>query len=342
MLATHRWIFYLLLSKYSLSTDGFQWSDAQQSSHVTSTSLGLQASLPCDYMLTSSERVSMRTFHVMAWSKEDPKGSGNWTGVAIKSSLQPEPQIIYQRGQIQMENNTLIISQVSLDDDSNYKCEISSSFYTTPFVAQLNVLFAPMDAQISTEAVAIPHGESLKMECKARANPAPSYAFFLNDNLLQNTSSGQLVIKTASSRFHGGTYSCVPTNILGRGSAATVTISVLAPRPSEPSSPLSIEYIAAAAAIGGALLIIIIILITIICHNKKPTEESAETKCRMRTNKPVVMQVDAAESYVGPGMYSSQSLEVVNDSQYITGRCRLSSTLSLQNCDLGTPRVTQL
>ena len=67
-------------------------------------------------------------------------------------------------------------------------------------------------------------GTTLELNCKTDANPdAHIYHFYLNNNLIGNSSSG--VFNTTVKE--DGVYTCVPINTVGTGDNATVSITAV-------------------------------------------------------------------------------------------------------------------
>ena len=86
------------------------------------------------------------------------------------------------------------------------------------------------DAPSSTNLITVPGNTTLlrdsniSLNCSTDANPdAHIYHFYLNDNLIGNSSSG--VFKTTV--MADGVYTCVPINAVGTGDNATVSITVV-------------------------------------------------------------------------------------------------------------------
>lgn len=128
----------LFISFPSIS-DGFQWSIHQQANHVVDVVVGSDVSLPCDYELTSQEQQEASIFHLLTWTREEPINSGEWAGLAVRSTLTGS-KVIYDNPQrIFIINNTLTVRNVAVKDHTQYQCAFQSSFFTTPSIIQLNV-----------------------------------------------------------------------------------------------------------------------------------------------------------------------------------------------------------
>jgi len=87
-----------------------------------------------------------------------------------------------------------------------------------------------VDAPSSTNLITVPNNiillreSGISLDCSTDANPdANFYHFFLNDNLIGNSSSG--VFNTTA--IEDGVYTCVPVNTVGTGDNATVGITVV-------------------------------------------------------------------------------------------------------------------
>jgi hypothetical protein len=126
-----------------LLLDCFKWTRNQQSSHVINSGLGSDVTLTCDFLLSTKEESAMQQFHLIYWTREIPTGSQKWQGLATRTNLISNslPQIIYHdKSRILMQNNSLKILNLVSEDDTQYQCEVKSSFYTTPSLVKLNVL----------------------------------------------------------------------------------------------------------------------------------------------------------------------------------------------------------
>ena len=87
-----------------------------------------------------------------------------------------------------------------------------------------------VDAPSSTNLITVPNNTTLlreskiSLDCSTDANPdAHIYHFYLNDNLISNSSSG--VFNTTV--MTDGVYTCVPVNTAGTGDNATVGVTVV-------------------------------------------------------------------------------------------------------------------
>lgn len=135
---------YFHLVLYSVlivaTAEGFQWTSAQQSRDVISVVAGSSVTLPCEYELTSQEQRYANSFHMVTWTREAPQGSGNWLGIAIKSSLLGSKVLADDPTRVTLVNGTaLALSRVTETGYSRYQCAFQSSFPTTPFTIRLSV-----------------------------------------------------------------------------------------------------------------------------------------------------------------------------------------------------------
>ena len=90
--------------------------------------------------------------------------------------------------------------------------------------------YLPVDAPSSTNLITFPNNTTVLREsnislfCSTDANPdAHIYHFYLNDNLIGNSSSG--VFNTIA--MADGVYTCVPVNTVGTGDNDSVRITVV-------------------------------------------------------------------------------------------------------------------
>ena len=87
-----------------------------------------------------------------------------------------------------------------------------------------------VDAPSSTNLITVPNNttvlreSNISLDCSTDANPeARIYHFYLNDNLIGNSSSG--VFNTTV--MADGVYTCVPVNTIGTGDNHSVSITVV-------------------------------------------------------------------------------------------------------------------
>ena len=120
-------------------SDAFQWSYFQQANHVINVVLGSDVSLPCDYVLTPQEQQEADIFHLLTWTREQPFNSDNWAGLAVKSTLTGSKVIYDDPQHIFIMNNTLEVTNASVEDHTRYQCAFQSSFFSSPSTIELNV-----------------------------------------------------------------------------------------------------------------------------------------------------------------------------------------------------------
>ena len=90
--------------------------------------------------------------------------------------------------------------------------------------------YLPVDAPSSTNLITVPNNTTvlresdISLDCSTDANPdAHIYHFYLNDNLIGNSSSG--VFNTTV--MADGVYTCVPVNTVRTGDNDSVSITVV-------------------------------------------------------------------------------------------------------------------
>ena len=88
--------------------------------------------------------------------------------------------------------------------------------------------FYPTDLPTSVSITTLPsnhtilRGAALSLNCTEDANPdAHIYHLYLNDNLIDNSSSGVF----STTVMADGVYTCVPINTIGTGDIATVNVT---------------------------------------------------------------------------------------------------------------------
>ena len=120
-------------------SEGFQWSFKQQATDIMDVAVGLDITLPCEYVLSPQEQQEANTFHLLTWTREEPMNSNNWTGLAVKSTLTGSKVIYDDTQRISFTDGTLTLKNVNAKDHTRYQCAFQSSFFTTPSTIQLNV-----------------------------------------------------------------------------------------------------------------------------------------------------------------------------------------------------------
>ena len=87
-----------------------------------------------------------------------------------------------------------------------------------------------VDAPSSTNLITVPNNttvlreSNISLDCSTDANPdAHIYHFYLNDNLIGNSSSGAF----NTTVMVDGVYTCVPINTVGTGDNDSVSITVV-------------------------------------------------------------------------------------------------------------------
>ena len=101
--------------------------------------LGSDVSLPCEYVLTPQEQQEANIFHLLTWTREQPFNSEHWAGLAVKSTLTGSKVIYDDPQHIFITNNTLQVTNVSVEDHTRYQCAFQSSFFSSPSTIELNV-----------------------------------------------------------------------------------------------------------------------------------------------------------------------------------------------------------
>ena len=102
-------------------------------------------------------------------------------------------------------------------------------FANINYLTSLFILYttdSPTSTMITTfpQNTTVLRGATVSIKCTTDANPdAHIYHFFLNDNLIGNSSSG--VFHTTV--MADGVYTCVPINADGTGDNATVSITAV-------------------------------------------------------------------------------------------------------------------
>lgn len=75
---------------------------------------------------------------------------------------------------------------------------------------------APFDIAINPVYVDVVAGDSFEATCTAKGDPAPSFAWYYSDRMIQ---TGPKLTVTSSVSTDDGLYTCVATNALGMAQA---------------------------------------------------------------------------------------------------------------------------
>lgn len=289
------WVLLLFLNSVVL-LEGFQWSYQQQANHVIDVVAGLNVALPCDYVLTPQEQQQADIFHLLTWSREQPYNGDEWAGLAINSTMTGSKVIYDDPQRIFITDRTLNVMNVTEEDHTRYQCSFRSSFFTSPSIIELNVQYKPTDTQLSSSVEPAQEGKLLVITCAARANPSAEYKFYHNNNLISSSSTGVLTFISVKKEDQG-TYRCVPSNKLGDGPEASLTVTV------EDGEEFPVWGY---AAIGGGVLFVLLIasLIIIYCRSKKHNKED---KGDMGSQNNISRQGTKRGSHIGPTIYGDQT-----------------------------------
>lgn len=214
----------ILVHKFIL-LDGFQWSIHQQANHVVDVVVGSDVSLPCDYELTSQEQQEASIFHLLTWTREEPINSGEWAGLAVRSTLTGS-KVIYDNPQrIFIINNTLTVRNVAVKDHTQYQCAFQSSFFTTPSIIQLNVQYPP-EITIMPSSQEVKEGFGVTLVCNASGNPRPKITWTKQGSNTVLSTAETLSLNNLVREDDGSVYICNMQNNLG-SQQANATIAML-------------------------------------------------------------------------------------------------------------------
>ncbi|XP_078379812.1 hemicentin-1-like isoform X12 [Oculina patagonica] len=143
----------------------------------------------------------------------------------------PPPKVAWIRsGQVLVKNNANMIPSINRSQAGTYECiawnGIGNNFTTN---CTVDVQYPPASTMITTlpSNTTVLINAAVSLMCATVANPAAHiYHFYLNNNLIGNSSSGVLNITVKAD----GVYTCVPINMVGTGDNATVSVTaVVAP-----------------------------------------------------------------------------------------------------------------
>lgn len=263
---------------FCLRSDAFSWSPAQLGKNTILSRVGSTAVLPCDYLLSPSEQARASSFFVLSWSREQPRGSGQWATLVLDS-----PPTFLGRQDLNLNDrfhfgikSSLRVYGVTEEDDTNYRCEYRSSFPTTPTKVRLNVQYKPKETQLKARSTILKFGQKLFLNCSSRANPSPHYQIYRNGNLVQNSGKGEFHVKEVD-RSHAGEYKCVPMNQFGEGPEKTLTITVEGSATTAKNRDSFFDDFpmwAFGAIAGGFLIIVVLTVVACRCRNARDEGKS--------------------------------------------------------------------
>lgn len=306
----------LFLAPDLISLEGFQWSFKQQATDVMDVAVGLDITLPCEYVLSPQEQQEANTFHLLTWTREEPMNSNNWTGLAVKSTLTGSKVIYDDTQRISFTDGTLTLKNVNAKDHTRYQCAFQSGFFTTPSTIQLNVQYKPTETQMTTPSSEVKEGEPFQITCTARANPSPEYKFYRGNKLIRWTSTGLLSFASVKSE-DAGTYRCVPNNKIGDGPEATVTFTV---KVAGDPFPVWAYYVVG----GGVLFLIFTTAVIAVCCARKDKKKSDKRRKKSQQQGKTLRPRDARESHVGPGAFYMDNMNGGTEIPHLNGALSFS------------------
>ncbi|XP_048588798.1 titin isoform X2 [Nematostella vectensis] len=121
---------------------------------------------------------------------------------------------------------TLTISKVTVQDEGNYTCNVSSSCGTTLNTSFIIVDYKPENTTLRVNTTNACVGEMVQLNCSAVGKPAEiTYILKMNGKLMSQ--NGISLVRLNSPVVH--TFACIPNNTAGSGQEANLTIPVSEP-----------------------------------------------------------------------------------------------------------------
>lgn len=100
------------------------------------------------------------------------------------------------------------------------------------FKFSLIVVYRPINTSLNTDlrGDSVIANTTIKISCRAQANPAAKYQFYKNQVSLKNDTTGSdvsVITTSVSDRIKQVNYSCIPFNKFGAGPTKVITLTVL-------------------------------------------------------------------------------------------------------------------
>uniref|UniRef100_A0ACB8FSN0 Uncharacterized protein n=1 Tax=Sphaerodactylus townsendi TaxID=933632 RepID=A0ACB8FSN0_9SAUR len=127
------------------------------------------------------------------------------------------------------KNETLMFTHINRNDTANYVCQGVNRFSSQFSEAhRLEVFYGPDRPVIKPQESVYNEGSNLSLSCLADSNPSANYAWWFNDELLEDQYGSQLLILDLL-KSSAGNYTCNATNNhTGYSNASSLEISILA------------------------------------------------------------------------------------------------------------------
>jgi len=165
------------------------------------------------------------------WMKLDPVDRNNDLPITTGTTLiltDPRFHITYVPDS---SSYRLRIEDIQETDGAIYQCQVLISL-TDKEVAEVPLIVRqpPVISDNSTRSVVATEGQRIELKCYASGYPPPEIYWRRQDNAILPTNTsvfkGNVLVFPSVRKEHRGTYYCVATNVVGRGSRRNVDVEV--------------------------------------------------------------------------------------------------------------------
>ncbi|XP_044297699.1 cell surface A33 antigen [Varanus komodoensis] len=203
---------------------------------------------------------------------------------------------------------SIIISQLTMDDNGTYSCSVRISAESTLKIADMELLVLVPPSNPECKIIGkLEYGENINLTCNsAEGSPKPTYSWTSYDAQNQprkhmgtEIAGGMLLLKNISADTTGY-FVCLASNSAGQRNC-NMSVAV---------QPPSMNFALFGGIIGGSVALIIIISIGVYCcccrDSKNNQYEQTETENNYHSQEPVRIRGPREEEDYNTGKYSPQ------------------------------------
>ncbi|XP_043971705.1 B-cell receptor CD22-like isoform X2 [Gambusia affinis] len=155
--------------------------------------------------------------------------------VTLTCSCDAKPEAKYniyrmnedQHGQLVSTETQLVFSSIQVSDSGKYYCTAGNDLgsRTSPII-DINVKYGPKNCSVSVKpSGSVEEGKSVTLTCSSDANPAASYTWYKENQIISNGSKDFNILSIGSE--HRGSYSCKAQNLYGECNSSPLFLDVL-------------------------------------------------------------------------------------------------------------------
>ncbi|XP_043854806.1 carcinoembryonic antigen-related cell adhesion molecule 20-like [Dromiciops gliroides] len=154
--------------------------------------------------------------------------------VIIRWLLNDTDLLFHPQLSLSLDNRTLTFHNVTRQDSGDYYCEASNpvGFQSSDIISVIvyygpdQITITPDTEYIRGNTIGVEMNFNLGLTCQAESNPAPNYAWYLNESFLGIFASNYHI--SGASKDQGGSYKCTVENTqTAKSSSASVTVKVV-------------------------------------------------------------------------------------------------------------------